>query len=430
MPLGTLTADHDVQRQELTNGVRVVTEHVPWASSVSIGFWIESGSRHDGPATGGLAHFVEHLLFKGTDRRTALEISQEIEAVGGMLNAETDREHTCYYAKVLAEDVALAVDLLSDMMLASRFDPVEIERERNVVLEEIAAIDDTPDDLVSDLFHASYWPEHPLGQPICGTRASVEGLSREACLDLLARRYRPNRIIITAAGCLDHEPLQAEIARRFGDLTGGADLEAEAPRVTGGGVTVHERDLEQVQIHFGTRGLPAGDADRAVAVVLNTALGDGSSSRLFQEIRERQGHAYAIESFLASFRGAGYLGVAAGTRPQRVRQVVASMLGELRRVRHEGFTDDELARAKGNLKGSLRLGQEATDQRMEHLALEEMYVGRPRTVDELARRIDAVTNDQITALAERLLVPDASSLVLLGPIEGPPLDNDVLAQLG
>lgn len=402
---------------------------MPSAVSVSVGFWIESGSRHDGPAAGGLAHFVEHLLFKGTGRRTAMEISEEIESVGGMLNAETEREHTCYYAKVLAEDTVLAVDLLSDMMLASRFDPVEIERERNVVLEEIAAIDDTPDDLIEDLFHASYWPDHPLGQPICGTEASVEGLSREACLELLARRYRPNRIIVTAAGRLDHEAFHEEVAQRFDDLTGTAELEAEAPETIGGGVATYERDLEQVQIHFGTRGVPAADADRTVAVVLNAALGDGSSSRLFQEIRERQGHAYAIESFLASFRNAGYLAVAAGTRPQRVAQVVTSMLGELRRVRCDGFTVAELARAKGNLKGSLRLGFEASDERMEHLALEEMYIGQPRSLEELAARIDGVTNEQIIALAERLFVPEASSLVLLGPLERSPLDGDVLALL-
>jgi predicted Zn-dependent peptidase len=423
------TSDHDVRRTELPNGLRVLTERMPEAASVSLGVWIESGSRHDGAASAGLSHFVEHLLFKGTERRSAIEISQEIEGVGGMLNAETEREHTCYYAKVLADDTNLAVDLLSDMVLCSRFDPVEIERERNVVLEEVAAIDDAPDDLVHDLFHTAYWPEHPLGQPICGTSESVEGLSRASCLDLLARRYRPNRVIVTAAGRLDHDALHAEIARCFGDLLGAAELETEAPVARGAGVTVHERALEQVQIFFGTTGVRAGDEERTVAAVLNAALGDGSSSRLFQEIRERQGHAYAIDSFLASYRDTGYLGVTAGTRPQRVADVVASMLAELRRVRCEGFPADELARTKGRLKGSLHLALETTEQRMEHLAIEEMYLGRARPVRELAARIDAVTNDQVVALAERLFVPDASVLVLLGTPRGASVDADLLSRL-
>ena len=418
----------DVRRIELRNGVRVVSERIPGAVSVAIGVWIESGSRHDGPDMPGLSHFVEHLLFKGTARRTAEQISEEIEGVGGVLNADTDREHTCYYAKVLAEHVELAVDLLGDMLLASRFDPGELEREREVVLEEIAQVEDTPDDHVQDLFHAAYWPEHALGTPICGTRVSVAAMDPDVCRGLLARRYRPNRIVIAGAGRLDHDAFTREVGARFGDLAGAAALETGAPAATGAGVTVFERRLEQVQIYLGTGGVAAADPDRPAAVVLNAALGDGSSSRLFREIRERNGHAYAIDSYLSSYRDTGYLAVAAATRPQRVRRVVEGILGELRRVRREGLEAEELARTKRRLKGGLLLALEGTDHRMERLALGEMYLGRPLTPEELAARIDAVTNDHVVALAERLFVPQTSALVLLGKPAGT-IDADVLASL-
>jgi predicted Zn-dependent peptidase len=281
---------------------------------------------------------------------------------------------------------------------------------------------------VQDLFHASYWPAHPLGRPICGTRESVEAMDRDVCLDLLARRYRPNRIVIAAAGQLEHDAFHGEIERRFASYGGSAALEAAPPTEIGRGVTLHERRLSQVQIYLGTGGIPAGDTERPVAVVLNAALGDGTSSRLFQEIREKQGHAYAIDSFLACYRDTGYLAVTAATRPRRVRQVVDSILTELKRIRTDGLTADELARTKGRLKGTLLLALEGTDQRMERLALGEMYLGRPLSAAELAARIDAVTNEQVVALAARLFTPDASALVLLGK-PAPAVDAGVLDAL-
>jgi predicted Zn-dependent peptidase len=337
-------ADETVRRTVLPNGVRILSEEIPSLASVSIGLWIESGSRYDEPGGCGLSHFVEHMLFKGTARRTAAEIAGEIDAVGGVLNADTDREHTCYYAKVLGEHADLAVDVLSDMFLAPRLDPEEIERERGVVLEEIAQIEDTPDDYVQDLFHLAYWPDHPLGLPICGTRASVEALDRVACADLIARRYRPDRLVVAAAGRADHDRLVDEIARRFGGLEGSAPVVNGPPPRGRPGVTVHRRRLEQVQLCLGTRGVAVTDAERDAAAVLNAALGDGMSSRLFQEVRERRGRAYAIDSFLCSYRDAGYLAVTAATRPRWVAEVVEAVLGELRRVRREGLTAAELAR--------------------------------------------------------------------------------------
>jgi predicted Zn-dependent peptidase len=399
-------------------------------ASVAIGLWVESGSRYEAASQNGLSHFLEHLFFKGTERRSAAELAEEIDAVGGVLNADTDREHTCYYAKVLGEHAPLAIDLLSDIFLASRFDPGEIAREKDVVIEEIAQIEDTPDDLINDLFHAAYWPEHALGRPVCGTRETVGGFDRKVCARWVATRYRPDRLVVTAAGDVRHAALVEEISRRFGSLTGSAPLESGARPLLRPGVTVHQRRLGQVQLCVGTPGVAVTDQDRDVAVVLNSALGDSPSSRLFQEVRERRGRAYSIDSFLCSYRDTGYLGIAAGTRPQWVREVVEIVVGELARIRREGLPAAELARAKSKLKGTLLLGLETSDQRMERLALNEMYFGRQVTSGELASRLDRVSNDDVVALASRLFVPESCALVLLGDTRGRTIDDGVFAGLG
>ena len=398
-------------------------------ASVAIGLWVESGSRFEAAPQSGLSHFLEHLFFKGTERRSAAELAEAIDAVGGVLNADTDREHTCYYAKVLGEHTSLAVDLLSDIFLASRFAPEEIAREKDVVLAEIAQIEDTPDDLINDLFHQAYWPEHALGRPVCGTRDTVTAFDRDACRSWVDTRYRPDRIVVAAAGDVRHGPLVGEIARQFGGLTGSAPLEVGSLPILRPGVTVHQRRLEQVQLCLGTRGVSVTDAERDVAVVLNSALGDSPSSRLFQEVRERRGRAYSIDSFLCSYRDTGYVGISAGTRPRWVAEVVEIVLAELKRIRTEGVSAVELARAKGKLKGTLLLGLETSDQRMERLALNEMYFGRQVTVTELAARLDAVTNDEIVALATRLFTPDTCALVLLGDLRGGGIDSGVFEGL-
>lgn len=422
-------ADGGVEKTELPNGIRVVTEAVPGIASVALGLWVEHGSRDETPAQNGLSHFIEHLFFKGTARRTAAQIAEEIDAVGGVLNADTDREFTCYYAKVLGEQAPLAIDLLSDMFLASRFDAEDVAREREIVLEEISQIEDTPDDLVHDLFHQEYWRDHPLGAPVCGTRATVPTFDRDACLDLLDARYRPDRLIVAAAGSVDHRTLVAAVGERFGHLSGRATVVAATtpePRST---IAVYERKLEQVQLCLATRGVGATDPARDAVAVLNAALGDSPSSRLFQEIRERRGRAYSIDSFVESYRDTGYIGIAAGTRARWVREVVDVVLAELRRLRREGLPAAELARAKGKLKGTLLLALETSDQRMDRLALNELYFGRAIPVDEIAARIDAVTNDDVVAAAERLFVPDGCALVLLGDVRKHAPDPDVFAAL-
>ncbi len=434
MAPGATVADElvagDVRTHTLANGVRILTEEMPTLHSAAIGIWVESGSRYERPSENGLSHFIEHLFFKGTSRRSAADIAQEIDAVGGVLNADTDREHTCYYAKVLGEHTPLAIDLLSDLFLESRLAPAEILREREVVIEEIAQIEDTPDDYIQDLFHREYWPDHALGFPVCGTRATVASFERAACMDLLERRYRPNRIIVTAAGRIRHDEVVEAIAYRFGELAGTAEL-ADGPVPLGRpAVAIHQRRLEQVQLCLGTGGLAAGDPERDVAVVLNAALGDSPSSRLFQEVRERRGRAYSIDSFVCSYRDTGYIGIVAGTRTRWVPEVVETVLTELRRVRREGFTAAELERAKGKLKGALLLGLETSDHRMERLAMHEIYCGRVVPAREVASRIDAVTNDRIVALAQRLFTPESCALVLLGDVRGRALDTEIFAELG
>ena len=418
-----------IDKTSLPNGIRILSERTPGMVSAAIGLWVESGSRFEGVAQNGLSHFLEHLFFKGTERRSAAEIAETIDAVGGVLNADTDREHTCYYAKVLGEHVPLAIDLLSDIFLASRFAPEEIAREKDVVVEEISQIEDTPDDLINDLFHLAYWPGHPLGRPVCGTRETVATFDREACRSWVASRYRPDRLVIAAAGDVEHAALVDEIARRFGHLAGKAPVEEDAAPAIASGVTVHRRRLEQVQLCLGTRGIAVGDADRDAAIVLNSALGDSPSSRLFQEVRERRGRAYSIDSFLCSYRDTGYLGIGVGTRPRWVREVADIVVSELGRIRREGIPTVELARAKGKLRGTIMLGLETSDQRMERLALNEMYFGRQISTTELATRLEAVTNDEIVATATRLFTPDSCAAVLLGDVRESVLDRDVFGGL-
>lgn len=417
------------EKTTLSNGVRVLSERIPGMVSITIGIWVENGSRYESAAQNGLSHFLEHLFFKGTERRTAAELAEEIDAVGGVLNADTDREHTCYYAKVLGEHAGLAIDLLTDVFLSSQFAPEEIVREKDVVFEEIAQIEDTPDDLINDLFHQAYWPAHALGRPVCGTRESVATFDRDVCRAWVATRYRPDRIVIAAAGDVDHGRLVDEIASRFGGLAGHAPLEDSEQPILQSGVTVHRRRLEQVQLCLATRGVSVTDPDRDAAVVLNSTLGDSPSSRLFQEIRERRGRAYSIDSFLCSYRDTGYFGIAAGTRPQWVPEVVEIVVAELKRIRTTGVPHAELVRAKGKLKGTLLLGLETSDQRMERLALNEMYFGRQVTSAELAGRLEAVSNDEIMALATRLFTPDTCALVLLGNVRESGIDQGVFGGL-
>ncbi|HYD46828.1 MAG TPA: pitrilysin family protein [Terriglobales bacterium] len=416
-----------VHKTRLDNGIRVLTETMPGVMSATLGIWVENGSRYETEAQAGISHYLEHLFFKGTERRTAAQIAEEFDSVGGFFNAFTGKENTCYYAKVLGEHVPLAQDILGDIFLSSIFDPEEIERERSVVVQEILQGDDTPDDHVHDLFNLQYWPNHPLGFPVIGRVETVESFQRQEFVDFIGERYRPDRLVIAAAGRVDHEQMVAWVKREFSGLSGKTDPLHWTLPVPGRGIQYVEKPLEQLHICMGIPGISQASSQRYVAYVLNSALGGGMSSRLFQEVREKRGRAYSVYSFLSSYIDAGYLGVYVGTSAEWTEEVIGIVLNELRSVSREGLRHEELARVKNQLKGNLLLGLETSDSRMHRIARNEIYYGDEITPEEAAQRIDAVHNDEIVALAGELLRPNVIAATLLGNLEDRQLDSDLLA---
>jgi predicted Zn-dependent peptidase len=404
----------------------VLSQALPDYASATVGLWVENGSRYERPEQGGISHFLEHLFFKGTERRTAQQIAEEIDAVGGVLNAFTGKEYTCYYAKVLAEHLPLALDLLTDLFTHSLFPSDEIDRERAVILQEISQAEDTPDDYIHELFNQAYWPGHPLARPIAGTAQTVAGLGREDFVRFMDERYRPNRVLVAAAGRLEHDELTETIARTMGGLTGTADLPESALPAVQPGVSLHDKPLEQVHLCLGGAGIGQTDPDRYAAHVLNLALGGGMSSRLFQEIRERRGRAYSVYSFLSSYMGAGYLGVYVGTSAEWAREVVDVTLAEIDRLKRDGLTAEELVRARNQMKGNILLGLETSDSRMSRLARNEMYYGRDVPVPEVSAAIDAVDNDAVVRVASRLFRPGERALTVLGSIRSTGIDSRTL----
>jgi len=416
-----------VHRSQLGNGIRVVTAEMPGVPSATLGVWVENGSRYETSAQSGISHFLEHLFFKGTERRNAAQIAEEIDAVGGFINAFTGKEYTCYYAKVLAEHLPIAQDVLADIFLNSRFDPEEIDRERTVVLQEILQGEDTPDEFVHDLFTLNYWPGDALGQPICGRAETVGSFRREDFVGFVAARYRPDRTLIAAAGDVRHEDLHAWAEKAFGDLAGTSDL--PAPRVPPAqrGVFVRDRAIEQVHICLGMPGISQTTPDRYAAFLLNTALGGGMSSRLFQEVREKRGHAYSVYSFLSSYRDTGYFGVYAATSSEWVEEVLTVVRDELIKAAADGLGSEELTRVKNQLKGNMLLGLETSDSQMNRVAKNEIFFARDITPKEVAAAIDAINNQQIIDLAQRLIQPKSMNLTLLGDLKGRQIGEEILA---
>jgi len=413
----------------LPNGVRVLTEAMPHVVSSTIGIWVENGSRYEEPGENGVSHFIEHLLFKGTKKRTAAQIAEQMDAVGGVLNAFTGKEYTCYYAKVLGEDLPMATELLADLFLESVFDPAEIDRERQVVLQEISQAEDTPDDFIHDLFNLHYWQGHPLALPIFGSVETVNAINREALVSFMADRYRAGRVFIAAAGAVDHERLMRDCARLFGSIAGDGRPEPTSPPRERVVVLNENKKLEQAHICIGAPGLSQTAPNRYAAYVLNTALGGGMSSRLFQEVREKRGRVYSIYSFMSAFLDCGYFGVYAGTNPEWVDEVIEVTLKEINKVVRDGLAPEELARAKSQLKGNMLLGMESTESRMNRLARNEIYFQRDIPIDELGREIEKVTNDQMVELASSCFKPERMGMVLLGDLKGRQLGPEVWSPL-
>ena len=413
-----------VQRTILPGGLRVVTESVPGVRSVSFGIWVGVGSRDEAPSLAGATHYLEHLLFKGTKRRSALEIAATMDAVGGEMNAFTAKEYTCYYSRVLDADLPLAVDVVSDMVTSSLVRSADVESERNVVLEEIAMHDDDPTDVVHDLFAQALFGDSPLGRPILGTVDSIQALSRRAVAGWYHRRYRPENMVVAASGNLDH----AAVVRLVDDAFAAAGMTEDtgarptpprdgvSPLPGSGGVAVVRRTTEQANLVLGVPGVRRTDERRFALGVLNNALGGGMSSRLFQEVREKRGLAYSVYSYNAQYADTGLFGVYVGCLPKKIDQVLGICRDELVKVVEHGISDDEMTRGKGQMRASLVLGLEDTGSRMSRVGKGELAYGELLSVDEILAHIDAVTLDDIRAIAADLLGA-APTLAVIGPFE-------------
>lgn len=413
-----------VRRSVLPNGVRILTERVPGSQSATVGFWVAVGSRDEQPVTYGSTHFLEHLLFKGTGTRSALDIAVAFDSVGGEHNALTAKEHTCYYAKVRDRDLDMAVRVLADMFASSRIDPDDFESERGVILEELAMADDDPGDVAGERFFEAVFGEHPLGRPIGGSPESIAAVGRDAVWQHYRQNYGPRDLVITVAGAVDHDRLVEVAVAALAEA--GWDPDAVARPVErrdpatdlverGAPLALVERPLEQVNLYLGVAGLAAADDRRPVLTVLNSVLGGGMSSRLFQEVREKRGLAYSVYSFASSYSDAGIVGLYAGCSPKRAPDVAELMLAEFRRLAADGITDEELGRARGQLAGASALALEDSDTRMSRLGRSELTLGEFADLDETLRRIEAVTAEDVRELATEL-VDRPLSTAAVGPV--------------
>jgi predicted Zn-dependent peptidase len=418
----------NIRRQKLPNGLTVITEQMQHIRSASIGVWLQTGSRDEDPEWNGISHFIEHMVFKGTKHRTAEEIARQVDSIGGNMDAFTAKECICFNVKVLDEHVPVALDILSDLVLNPVFDAADIARERGVIMEEIKMDEDNPDYLVHEIFTQNFWKDHPLGKPILGTKETVKRFERDAVLDAYAHRFAPGNIIVSAAGNLDHDRFVELVRGHFEHMkpmTNG--FHSSTPKISSRIILRNKKALEQVQICIGVPAHPIAHEKRHAGYVLNTLLGGGMSSRLFQNIRERQGLAYSIYSDLNPYRDTGCLAVYAGTSLASASKVVQSVVSEFRKLKTESVPDEELRRSKAQLKGSLMLSLESSTSRMSNLARQEMYFDRFYDLDELIERIEAVTAADLTSLASEFFKPESVAVTALGNLNGLKLSRDQLA---
>lgn len=414
----------DIQKHVLPNGLVVITETMSHVRSVSVGVWIRNGSRRELPEQNGLAHFMEHMVFKGTERRSAEAIAREMDSVGGMLDAFTSKEQICFNAKVLDEHLPIAFDVIADLCLRPRFDSSDVQKERQVVLEEIKMDLDNPEYLLHEIFTRGFWPAHPLGRPILGTPETVRQFSREALQTRFREWFAPDHLVVSAAGNVTHETVLDLVQREFGHLRANGALDDHTAPKTGAPIHVEKkRDLEQVHLCIGVPSFPIGHGRRFGVAVLNNLLGGGMSSRLFQNIREKRGLAYAVFSEITPYSDAGMLTVYAGTARETVGDVVDLTIQEFRAMKNAPVSEDELLRAKNHLKGSLMLSLESTSSRMTNLARQELYFQRFFSLDEILAAIDAVTCDEVQSLAQEFFRPEQISVTVLGPVNGFTLDR-------
>jgi len=402
----------------LDNGIRLVTERIPTLKSVTIGIWVDVGSRDEGPAQAGYSHFIEHMFFKGTTTRSATDISREIDALGGEMNAFTTRETTAFYVKVLDQHLPKALDLLSDLFLRSRLGKKEVEKEKQVILEEIRMVQDDPEDLVQELHTKLVMGRHPLSRSILGRESTVAQISRQDLLRYIAMHYHPEKIVIAVAGNFDLPKLEATIARTFGKYRNPSRAVPSKrwPAELCGGVTMKQKPLEQVHLCVGLPGVAAGHKDRYAVYALNSVLGGSVSSRLFQEIREKRGLSYSIYSFLSGYSDSGTVTVYAGTQAREVERVLDLACREIRKLAKQGIDRDELKRTKDQMKGGLMLSLESSHSRMNKLAKDELIAGSHTTLEEMILEIDAVTEQQVFHVAQDSFMSKQIALTGLGPL--------------
>ncbi len=418
----------NIRRQVLPNGLTIITEQMPHIRSASIGIWLETGSRDETPESNGISHFIEHMVFKGTKHRTAEEIAREVDSIGGNMDAFTAKECICFNVKVLDEHVPTALDILSDLVLNPVFETADIARERGVIMEEIKMDEDNPDYLVHEIFTQNFWKDHPLGKPILGTKETVKSFERDSVLEAYAHRFAPGNIIVSAAGNLDHDRFVELVIQHFEHMKPMSNgFHSAAPKIVSRITLRNKKALEQVQLCIGVPCHPIAHEKRHAGYILNTLLGGGMSSRLFQNIRERQGLAYSIYSDLNPYRDTGCLAVYAGTSLTSASKVVQSVVSEFRKLKTEPVPEEELSRSKAQLKGSLMLSLESSTSRMSNLARQEMYFERFYDLDELIQKIEAVTAEDLTALANQFFKTELVAVTVLGNLPGLKITRDQLA---
>jgi predicted Zn-dependent peptidase len=420
----------NIRKTILSNGLTVLTEAMPQVRSVSMGAWIGTGSRDEEAAVNGVSHFVEHMVFKGTTSRSAKQIAREVDTIGGNLDAFTGKEMVCFNIKVLDENVAPALDVLADLVLHPTFTPEDLAREQGVILEEIKMDEDNPDYLVHEVWTQNFWKSQALGRPILGTKKTVSSFNQQIVFDFYASRFTPRNMVFSAAGNLDHDAFVAQVEQQFSSLTASSD--GHLPQIPTPVATPHitlkrKKSLEQVQVCLGVPAPAVNHPDRYGVYLLNTMLGGGMSSRLFQTIREDQGLAYAIYSEMNPFRDTGSLCIFAGTAVDKTEQVLRLTMQELRRLKENTVSEGELKRAKDQLKSNIVIGLESSGSRMANLARQQMYFGRFFGVDEITQEINAVTPADIQSLAQELFRPEAIALTLLGNLGEMKVEREDLA---
>lgn len=405
------------QKTVLDNGIRVITEQIPYIRSAAIGLWVGVGSSHEEAPLRGISHLIEHMLFKGTPKQSARQIAETMDSVGGHLNAFTDKEVTCYHARVVDVQSELALSVLADMFLHAKFDAVDLRNEQQVILEEIRMYDDSPDEISQDLFVRSVWAGSPLGEPTIGYAETVSAINRELILKYMRSRYTPDRVVVTAAGNVDHAAFVRQVQQLLGSMSGRFDGADPVTPVFRPAVTGKQKDCEQVYVLVGAEGTSASDELRYPLSVLDAILGGGMASRLFQEIREKRGLVYSVFSSHNPYRSGGIFSISASTSPKNAQEVVSLIRSEIGRLVEEGVLLDELSRAKEHIKGTMLLSLESTSTRMIRLGRTELNLGRHVSPAEVTARIDAVTKEEVDAQAQRIFAPQRLALTVLGPID-------------